>query len=133
MLLQSGTWLVAALRLARMESTVAVAAQPDLAERIPHAQRSAVLAVTMLLATPVGGADGGGTPAAGADGGGKLHVFLEPDVEDRILITWRVRNLNPSRCTPALWSELETLGDPRVQRDPGGASILVHMKAPRLW
>ncbi|MEQ4565374.1 hypothetical protein [Paenarthrobacter sp. CAP02] len=133
MLLQSGTWLVAALRLARMESTVAVAAQPDLAERIPHAQRSAVLAVTMLLATPVGGADGGGTPAAGADGAGKLQVFLEPDMEDRILITWRVRNLNPSRCTPALWSELETLGDTRVQRDPGGASILVHMKAPRLW
>ncbi|MDR6637294.1 hypothetical protein [Paenarthrobacter nitroguajacolicus] len=128
MLLQSSTWLVAALGLAKMESTVAVAAQPDLAERIPQAQRSAVLAVTMLLATPVGGPERGS-----ADAGGALQVFLEPDLDDRILITWRVRNLNPSRCTPALWSELETLGVPRVQTDPSGASIMVHVKAPRQW
>ena len=106
-----------------------VVAQPDLVEHLPQASRSAVLASTMLLAphpsTPL-------KPRRLA-AAGKLHVYVEPHVEDTVLITWRVTNLNPHRCTPALWSELESLGGPRVQTDPGGASIMVRVKAPRPW
>ncbi len=129
MVCHSTNWFTESLALAGLESTVVVVAQPDLVEHLPQASRSAVLASTMLLAaTPINSPE---SPASAP--AGKLHVYVEPHVEDTVLITWRVTNLNPQRCTPVLWSELESLGEPRVQTDPGGASILVRVKAPRPW
>jgi hypothetical protein len=129
MVSHSTNWLTESLALAGLESKVVVVAQPDLVEHLPQASRPAVLASTMLLAaTPVNAPE---APASAPSG--KLHVYVEPHVEEMVLITWRVTNLNPHRCTPALWSELESLGATRVQTDPGGASIMVHVKAPRPW
>ena len=129
MVCHSTNWFTESLALAGLESTVVVVAQPDLVEHLPQASRSAVLASTMLLAaTPINSPEAPASAPAG-----KLHVYVEPHVEDTVLITWRVTNLNPQRCTPALWSELESLGEPRVQTDPGGASIMVRVKAPRPW
>ncbi len=129
MVSQSTNWLTESLALAGLNSRVVVVAQPDLIEHLPQASRSAVLASTMLLAaTPVN--DPGALSSVPA---GRLHVYVEPHADEMVLITWRVTNLNPRRCTPALWSELESLGSPRVQTDPGGASIMIHVKAPRPW
>ncbi|WP_159703385.1 hypothetical protein [Arthrobacter sp. 18067] len=128
MLSQSTTWLTESLALADLESTVMVVAQSDLVDRMPQASRSAVLAATMLLATPAGEPD---KPMIGQPR--RIHIFVEPDVDSMVLITWRVTKLNPNRCTPALWSELELLGAPRVHTDPGGASIMVRTKAPKSW
>ncbi|MFJ4268462.1 hypothetical protein ACIPY1_18045 [Paenarthrobacter nicotinovorans] len=128
MVAQSSNWFNESLVLAGLDSRVSVAAQPDLLQRIPQAHRPAFLSVTMLLATPV--------PHPGHDAAeapGRLHVYVEPDIGERVLITWRVTNLDPARCTPALWSEVESLGVPRVHTDPGGASVMVHIKAPKLW
>ncbi|UKA50896.1 hypothetical protein LFT48_05020 [Arthrobacter sp. FW305-123] len=129
MVSQSTNWLTESLALAGLDSKVVVVAQPDLVEHLPQASRSAVLASTMLLsATPVTTPEAPSTEAAT-----RLHVYVEPHVDEMLLITWRVTNLNPQRCTPALWNELELLGSPRVHTDPGGASIMVHVKAPRPW
>lgn len=128
MVAHSGNWLTEALVLAGLDSTASVTAQPDLLQRITQAQRPAFLAVTMLLLKPI--PDG---PRQGSGQPGMVHVYVEPHVDDQLLITWRVTGLNPNRCTPALWSEVESLGAPRVHSDPGGASIIVHVKAPRLW
>lgn len=129
MVSQSTNWLTESLALAGLNSRVVVVAQPDLIEHLPQASRSAVLASTMLLAaTPVND-----PVALSSVPAGRLHVYVEPHVDEMVLITWRVTNLNPRRCTPALWSELESLGSPRVQTDPGGASIMIHVKAPRPW
>lgn len=128
MLSQSTNWLRESLALAGLESTVKVVAQSDVVERLSPASRSAVLAATMLLATPVADADSAGTGRPR-----RLHIFVEPDMESTVLVTWRVTNLNPNRCTPALWSELGSLGTPRVHTDPGGASIMVPVKAPKTW
>lgn len=125
----STNWLTESLALAGLESKVVVVAQPDLLEHLPQASRSAVLASTMLLAaTPVTA-----TEAPASAPAGKIHVYVEPHLEEMVLITWRVTSLNPQRCTPALWGELESLGVPRVQTDPGGASIMIRVKAPRPW
>jgi|GEM_PF-3023812 len=125
----STNWLTESLALAGMESQVVVVAQPDLLEYLPQESRSAVLASTMLLATtPVQAAKGPDSrlPA-------KLHLYIEPHLDGTVLITWRVARLNPQRCTPAFWTELGSLGVPRVQTDPGGASITVRTKAPKPW
>ncbi|MGR0158713.1 hypothetical protein [Paenarthrobacter nitroguajacolicus] len=129
MLSQSTNWLTESLALAGLDSTVVVVAQPDLVERLPQESRSALLAATMLLATTPVNASGAQTSGPA----GKLHVYVEPHVDEMLLITWRVTNLNPNRCTPALWGELESLGAPRVQTDAGGASIMVRVKAPKTW
>ncbi|MDI2034867.1 hypothetical protein [Paenarthrobacter nitroguajacolicus] len=125
---QTSNWFNESLVLAGLDARVSVAAQPDLLQRVPQAQRPALLSVTMLLATPVHhpGQQNVEVPQ-------RLHVYVEPDVEEQLLITWRVTLLDPVRCTPALWSEIESLGTPRVQTDPGGASVMVHVKAPKLW
>ncbi|SDW01249.1 hypothetical protein SAMN04487917_102480 [Arthrobacter sp. yr096] len=128
MLSQSTNWLTESLALAGLESTVLVVAEADLVDRIPHASRSAALAATMLLAAPVSN-----TGNAMDHRPRRIHIFVEPDVEPTVLVTWRVTNLNPNRCTPALWNELESLGTPRVHTDPGGASIMVPVKAPKTW
>ncbi|MFW0775119.1 hypothetical protein ACLRGI_18355 [Paenarthrobacter nitroguajacolicus] len=135
MMSQSTNWLTESLALAGLEGKVAVVAQPDLLERLPQASRSAVLAVTMLLAaTPVNAPENAATRTPGATvSPGKLHLYVEPHVDEMLLMTWRVTELNPHRCTPALWSELESLGVPRVRTDPEGASIMVHVKAPKAW
>lgn len=129
MLSQSTNWLTESLALAGLDSKVVVVAQPDLVERLPQASRSAFLAATMLLATTPVNAPG----AQASIPAGKLHVYVEPHVDEMLLITWRVANLNPNRCTPAFWSELAALGVPRVHADPGGSSIMVHVKAPKAW
>ncbi|MFC8039121.1 hypothetical protein ACFUOZ_07185 [Paenarthrobacter sp. NPDC057355] len=128
MVVQSSNWFKESLVLAGLDSRISVAAQPDLLQRIPQAQRPAFLSVTMLLATPLPrpGQEGAGEP-------GRLHIYVEPGMGELVLITWRVTNLDPARCTPALWSEVESLGAPRVHTDPGGASVMVHVKAPKLW
>lgn len=128
MVAQGGDWLSESLVLAGLDSTATVTAQPDLLQRIPQAQRPALLAVTMLLLKPV--PDG---PRQGSSLPGRVNVYVEPHVNDHLLITWRVTGLNPNRCTPALWSEVEALGSPRVHTDPGGASIIVPIKAPKPW
>ncbi|MEV7660617.1 hypothetical protein [Paenarthrobacter sp. NPDC089316] len=131
MVAHSSNWLTESLVLAGLDSKVTVAAQPDLLQRIPQAQRPAILSVTMMLLKPV--ADTTGRAGHAPEAAARLHVYVEPHVEDQLLITWRVGNLNPNRCTPALWSEIESLGVPRVHTDPAGASVMVHVKAPKLW
>jgi hypothetical protein len=128
LLSQSTNWLTESLALAGLESTVLVVAEPDVVDRIPHDSRSAALAATMLLAAPVGN-----TQNAVDNRPRRIHIFVEPDVDPTVLMTWRVTNLNPNRCTPALWNELESLGAPRVHTDPGGASIMVPVTAPKTW
>lgn len=132
-LARATSWLTESLAVAGLEPAITVVAQPDQVERIPHTSRSAVVAVTMLLATPVPAPACGAPPSAAKDEPRRLHVFVEPQLEDKVLITWRVTNLRPNRCTPALWTELESLGVPRVHTDPQGASIMVQVKAPRAW
>ncbi|MCT9868545.1 hypothetical protein [Paenarthrobacter aurescens] len=128
MISQSTNWLTESLSLAGLEATVMVVAQSDLVERVSPASRSAVLATTMLLTAPAGDADSTLTARPR-----RLHIFVEPHTAATVLVTWRVTHMNPNRCTPALWSELGSLGVPRVHTDPGGASIMVPVEAPRSW
>lgn len=119
----SKDWLTESLALSDMDAVVAVVAQPDVVARIPHASRPRILAVTMLLAAPVD------RDAAGEELSRQLHIFVEPHLERTVQVTWNVAGLRPSRCTPALWSEIEALGVPRVLSTPGGASITIRIEA----
>lgn len=133
LLLEEGSdnWLTEALELEGLDGSVIVAKPAGVVEELPEGSRPAILAATMLMAAGahVRGAHRGVSALRRATilqpAAHRIHFFAETSGQDGLRLTWRVSGAHRSHLSPLLWTELDSLGLPKVRNDRGGCSIVV--------
>lgn len=129
----STDWLVEALALTGLSSDVAVVHSREGVDRIPEASRPSVLAITMLLATASRPGLGRLRPGSRPPRCKRVHFVAEFTEEQTVDLIWRGAGYRKNELSPALWSEVESLGTPRFRSDPAGISLAVTIPAAPAW